>query len=401
MNSKLMMVGFALVFNITMSFAQKSQGYVLTGQFKGLPDGTKVYLRTQEKDTVGKTISKGDQFIFKGDLPLNGRFHFIAFDTLVSKIGSKSIFLENKEIQVTGEMSKREIVINGSAGDADEKEIGLLMSPIRARGQGLSDQIMQVSGKFRKLMDSTEKAGLKKQFEDLTAQQKLVMTEFKETGLKWIMAHNNSLYTPYLISVYKSILNSDEMQTAYDHLTPEVKGGYYASKLKDDIESKRSSAKIAEGKVVPDFVLITSDGTKMSILDIASKNKYTLIDCWASWCAPCRAEVPALKEIYAAFKDKGFGIVGISSDKDINKWKKAVVEDATPWVHMVESDKKEITNTYNLRAIPAYMLIDNKGRLVAFDCLMSSIKSFGPSLRGEGLKKTLEGLLGEGKVDKI
>jgi len=392
-----MMLCFALLLNCVISFAQKSQGYVLTGQFKDLPNGTEVYLRTQEKDTVAKTSSKGNQFTFKAQLPLDGRFHFIVFDTLISKVGTKSIFLENKHVNINGEIGKSNIVVSGSRGDTDEKGIGMVMSPFRAKHDDFSKQIQQISGKLQNSIDSTEKADLKNQFEDLNAKQKLASAEFKETGFKWIMSHNNSLYTPYLISAYKSILSSDEIQSAYDYLTPEVKAGYYASKLKNEIESRRSASKIVEGQVVPDFIMATPDRKKVSILEIASKNRYTLIDCWASWCAPCRAEVPALKEIYAAFKDKCFGIVGISSDKDINKWKKAIIEDATPWSHVVESEKREISNTYDLKAIPAYMLIDNKGRLVAFDCLMSSIKSFGPSLRGEGLKKTLESLLGEGK----
>ncbi|WP_316789667.1 TlpA disulfide reductase family protein [Pedobacter frigoris] len=399
MKTKIMMLCFALFFNVAISFAQKSQGFVLSGKFKSLPDGTKVYLVNDDKDTVGRVISKGNEVIFKGTLPLNGRFHFILFDALVSTVATKSMLLENTSMQVTGELGKADIVLKGSNSDANNKELSILMNPIRqrmlAKNKELVQSQIQIRAKLSNSTDSIEKTELTKKLEELTNDGLQSGKEFKDVGLNWLMAHNNSLYTPFVVSNYRTILSADEMQAAYDNLTPDVKAGYYANKLKNDIYNRGATAKIAEGQVIHDFMLARPDGKKESILEIASKSKYTLIDCWASWCSPCRAEVPALKKIYAAFKDKGFGVVGISSDKDISKWKKAVVEDATPWFHLVESDKKEISNTYDIRAIPAYMLIDDKGRLVAFDCQMSNVKPFGPLLRGEELTKTLEGLLGK------
>jgi thiol-disulfide isomerase/thioredoxin len=391
MKTKIMMVCVALFFNIATGFAQKSNGFVLTGQFKGLPDGTKVYLRTQEKDTIAKTISKGDQFIFRVKPSLEGRFYFIVFDTLISNVKPSSMLLENKAMRVTGELGKGDIVLKGSQSDLDNKEFFSLMTSVRTKNDLQNKIINEIKYKLSTSVDSVEKAELKRKEEVLKGQLLQGIKNTNETALNWMMTHNNSFYTPFVIIGYTGFFNPDEMKKLYNNLTPAVKAGYYANQLKSVVENV---SKIAEGNIIPDFMLATPEGKKISVLELAAKNSYTLIDCWASWCSPCRAEVPALKEIYAAYKSKGLGIVGVSSDKDIAKWKKAVIEDATPWSHVVESEKSEFIRTFDLRGIPAYMLIDDKGRLVAFDC-HSSIKPFGGRLRGEGLKKTLEGLLGK------
>ena len=78
----------------------------------------------------------------------------------------------------------------------------------------------------------------------------------------------------------------------------------------------------------------TPEGKTVSLSDFVSKNKYTLIDFWASWCGPCRKEMPNVVEAYKAFKDKGFGIVGISLDENADKWKEAITALNITWPQM-------------------------------------------------------------------
>ena len=113
------------------------------------------------------------------------------------------------------------------------------------------------------------------------------------------------------------------------------------------------------------------------------KGKIVLIDFWASWCGPCRKEIPNMKHDYAEFHDKGFEIFSISIDKSEAAWRKASAKENLPWPNSIKSDdpKKDAQKTYNVSAIPANFLIGPDGTIVA------------RNLRGKMLTKKLEELL--------
>lgn len=94
--------------------------------------------------------------------------------------------------------------------------------------------------------------------------------------------------------------------------------------------------------------------------------QYLLIDFWASWCGPCRAGVPGLKELYAKYHDKGFEIIGIADDSNPESWKKALAEDKSPWIHVLDEfpDKNKparVSSLYGVHYIPSYFLLDREG----------------------------------------
>lgn len=384
-------IGFLFVF-FTYVKAQKKDSFVLNGRFRGLPDGTKVYLRTQEKDTIAKALSKGDEFIFTGKLPLNGRFHFIVIDTLISPIGSKAIFLENKLMTVIGAVGKADVEVTGSKAHQEYTDLLAKLNQFEPRMAEISAVLTILMKNYNNAKianDSVLVESLNDQRKEIRKRREDISIEKKQIGLQWIRTHCNSLLAPYIIAAHVNVIELEEVKMAFNQLSLPAKESYYGGALRSLINNIKLSAKIQEGSVIPDFKISTPDSIVIGIHEIAAKSKYTLIDCWASWCKPCRAEVPELKKIYAEYKDKGLNIVGISSDKNIGSWKKAITEDRTPWIHGLESKEMSIGKLFDLKAIPAYILIDSKGKLIAFDCAMSSIPNFGGSLRGEGLEKKL------------
>lgn len=119
------------------------------------------------------------------------------------------------------------------------------------------------------------------------------------------------------------------------------------------------------GKKAPGITQFDLEGNPYSLQDL--KGKYVLIDFWASWCPPCRAENPNLVETYAEFKDKNFEILGVSFDKDLNNWKKAIADDNLTWKHI--SDLQHWNNgaagIYGIKAIPQNVLVDPNGIIIA------------------------------------
>lgn len=92
----------------------------------------------------------------------------------------------------------------------------------------------------------------------------------------------------------------------------------------------------------------------------------TLIDCWASWCAPCRAAIPAVKALYDRYNRDRFDVISISLDSKKEDWQKALREEKMPWPQFIAGNKgyEQLTLRYNISSIPNLILIDGEGRVV-------------------------------------
>ena len=135
------------------------------------------------------------------------------------------------------------------------------------------------------------------------------------------------------------------------------------------------------GDTAPNFKASTPDGKVVSLKE--GLGKVTLIDFWASWCAPCREENPSVVALYAELHSKGLNIISVSLDDDANKWKAAIAEDKLSWTQV--SNLKEMQDPialqYGVTQIPTTILIDASGKIVARD------------LFGEDLKEKIQELL--------
>ena len=132
-----------------------------------------------------------------------------------------------------------------------------------------------------------------------------------------------------------------------------------------------------------DFSMETPEGQTIKVSDFVGKNKYTLIDFWASWCGPCHGEMPTIVKAYDDFHSKGLEIVGVSLDSDKNDWIKAIGELKMTWPQMSDLKGWECAGAqlYGVRSIPASVLVDQQGKIVA------------QNLRGENLLRKLDELM--------
>jgi peroxiredoxin len=126
-------------------------------------------------------------------------------------------------------------------------------------------------------------------------------------------------------------------------------------------------AQVKTGQAAPEIKLEDADGNSFRLSDL--KGKVVLIDFWASWCAPCRANNPKLLELYGKYKDKGFEILGVSIDNKKDTWQNAIRQDQLTWKQVIDDKgwNAESTIVYGVDAIPASFLLDKKGKIAAIN----------------------------------
>lgn len=125
------------------------------------------------------------------------------------------------------------------------------------------------------------------------------------------------------------------------------------------------SGSVSEGNAAPDFELPTPDGKKIKLSSF--QGKVLLLDFWASWCKPCRAENPNVVRLYQKYKNKNFDILSVSLDEDKDAWTKAIAADGLTWTHVSDLGGWEsaIVPVYGIESIPSTYLLDAKGKILA------------------------------------
>lgn len=141
----------------------------------------------------------------------------------------------------------------------------------------------------------------------------------------------------------------------------------YAPLLKykaEKAEEKFQRERLAIGKPAPEFSFPTPEGKMLGIKDF--KGKILVVDFWASWCGPCRLEIPHLKEVAEKYKGKGVELFSVSIDKKDADWRKALAEEGMTWSQVCAPNAgKEIMKEYQFSGIPYIILIDQDGKIIA------------------------------------
>ena len=141
----------------------------------------------------------------------------------------------------------------------------------------------------------------------------------------------------------------------------------YVKELSEKIKlQEATAAQSFIGKPIIDIIQPNAEGVQMKLSDL--KGKVVLIDFWASWCAPCRAENPNLVKVYNLYKDDGFTVYSVSLDTDKKKWIDAVQKDGLAWknhVAILDANNNKAASDYRITGIPMSFLVNREGIIVA------------------------------------
>ncbi len=161
---------------------------------------------------------------------------------------------------------------------------------------------------------------------------------------------------------------------------PELKIPFEKKKRSEEIGKQREQS---VGKKYIDFELRTLENENKKLSDYVGKSKYLFIEFTASWCGPCRADMPHLKKSFDKYKDNGLAVISISLDTDIRKWKRFISESDAPWTHLsnLKGKPSELTKAYNVYGIPDGVLLDQEGTILAV------------RLRGQSLSYVMDNIL--------
>ena len=362
---------------LPFSLMAQQNPYTINGEMGKLKDNTKVYLfiNGTEKRTIDSAFVKKGAFQFKGDVlyPTKSRLvvdHQGVGVRNISNPDFKELYLEKGVISIsTPDSMIRKADIKGSTANADFQKYRELLTPAEDKYKSLSAFYYAASEEKRKTKEFQE---------DMDKRADIISNEISELNKQYLLANPNSIVS---LEVIKSIGGSSPdvaiIEPLFAKLSDQVRNSIPGKLLADNIAKLK---KIAVGAIAPDFTQNTADQKPVKLSDF--KGKYVLIDFWASWCGPCRAENPNVVKAFNQYKDKNFTVLGVSLDSESSKaaWLKAIEKDGLTWTQV--SDLKGWSNAvaqmYSVNSIPQNFLINPEGKIVA------------KNLRGEALEAKLK-----------
>lgn len=339
-----------------------TSSYTLTGNLYGYNDGDTVYLSTLDQRNFN-----GDGKIYK-DILLdscvvkNGKIYFEGRQDSTIRVAMRSY--KNGKLN---KMTTRFFLENGNlVVKSDSINWSLTGSPHNDIYQDYLNEITPYLLEAYELTDKLEKDTTLTDEERNTYRNNIkeAIKAVDPIRLRYFEANldNPVGLELFATNIYSYDLRKQKELTDCFHAQWPNSG--FVAKHKERVDKQMKSI---VGEKFIDYTMQTPEGKEVKLSDFVSKNKYTLVDIWASWCTPYPSVKPHLEAAYQTYKDKGLEIVGVSLDTDSAKWVSAIKEWGMPWPQMsdLKGWKSQATQLYAIGTIPHLILIDQNGTIVA------------------------------------
>jgi len=355
----------ALIFGIIA--CNQTPSYKVSVKLAGA-DG-KAYLNQRIKGEwvkLDSAILENGEFLFKGAVK-NPEVYFLSVSSKKEKL---PFFIENAVISITGSVdSLTKAKVTGSLVQNEYQAIQDKLDQLDKQGTALYNQAKEAG-----------KSGANNKSDSLMVLSDNIFNSIDNMQKDFIKANAASFVSPYLLSRVYYDMEADVLDGFLSGFDSKLDSVPTVITLKDRVAKLKT---VSIGQTAPDFTMNDTEGNPVKLSDIYSKNEYTLIDFWASWCGPCRRENPNVVAVFNSYKAKGFGVIGVSLDSEKAKWIKAIADDQLTWPHVSDFKKwkNEAAALYSVNSIPANLLVDKSGKIIA------------RNIREGKLRETIAGLL--------
>jgi len=350
MKKLLILAAFAGIFACT----PKHDGYTINGTITGDSiTATKVFMaNTSRANPIMDTADIVDgKFVFQGKVT-TPEFYYITLEGGKAKL---RIFVENEEYNVEAAVKEfsKGLVTGG------------LTNTLLVELKNQKDAIYAKFGMDSLMNEYYSQATTPERKQEIV---KISMDAEKEIAVLDSTFYATNPASPYTLiqnlqNLEKGTIEEAEAKLASFKALPEFAENRYVADYETAINTLKS---VQPGMKAPDFTLNDPKGNPVVFSEFYPKNKITMVDFWAGWCGPCRAFNPTLVEIYKKYNKAGFGIIGVSLDRDAELWNKAIADDKLTWIQV--SDLKfwdsAVAKLYYVRFIPQNIFIDQQGNII-------------------------------------
>lgn len=328
-------------------------GYTVTGTIDGAAEGDTVLLQEvvnrRDFTDLDTAFIKNGEFTFKGTQDTVAS-RFLTWIKNGEPAGRVNFYLENGTIKANMLGGENESITGTVSNDAYQA-------------------IRNYMGEFDKKAEPIIKAINSPEIDQETREAKIqeIQALEKEYTIALEKSMRENITNVVGVDLFKQMyynLSTEQADSLIQQMSAVFQNDETIVRIKEMIEKQKQTA---VGKKFVDFEMQTPEGKSVKLSDYVGKGKVVLIDFWASWCGPCRQEMPNIVKAYQEYKDKNFEIVGVSLDRDGESWKQAIKDLNITWPQM--SDLKFWNSlgaqTYAVNSIPHTILVDGEGTIIA------------------------------------